>query len=268
MATDFEEAKSAYLAVKKSGRIVQVGTQWRSDGYNMAAEKLLQSGVIGEITRIDLAVNFQEPRWRRDYSKVQAADVDWQRFLMHRPDRPFDARRFLEWQLFRDYTNGIPGLWMCHYINLVHWMMEDPYPASAVASGGIYLWKDGREHTDVFQALLEYPKGFHVSFSMSLTNGAGDRNLWYGTRGTLDLDAKRISGQGSERPDRVSREISIVPEQTTSHMQDFLECVHTRKTPRSDVQSGFSHAVAGCMAAAALETGQRIRFDRDALALV
>ena len=268
MGIDFEEAKSAYLSVKRSGCIVQVGTQWRSDGYNMAAAKLVQSGVLGTITRIDLAVNFQEPRWRRDYSKVKPEDVDWKRFLMHRRDRPFDARQFMEWQLFRDYTNGIAGLWMCHYINLVHWMMQDPYPASAVASGGVYLWKDGRQTSDVFQALFSYPKGFHVSFEMSLTNESADRNLWFGTRGVLDLDAKIISGMGSKRPDKLAGQTRIEAELTTSHMQDFLDCIRTRRAPRSDVQAGFSHAVAGCMATAAMETGRTVRFDPQKLAIL
>ena len=51
-----------------------------------------------------------------------------------------------------------------------------------MGNGGVYLWKDGRETSDVFHALLDYPKGFQVSFAMSLTNSAGNRNMWFGTR--------------------------------------------------------------------------------------
>lgn len=268
MGVDFGEAKAAYLAVRGSDRVVQIGTQRRSEGRMMAAARLVQSGILGRVTRVDISVNFQEPRWRRDYTHIRPEDVAWPQFLMHRPPRPFDARRFREWQLFRDYTNGIAGLWMCHFIDLVHWFLEDPYPAGAVANGGVYLWKDGRETSDVFHALLDYPKGFLVSFAMSLTNAARNRNLWFGTRGVLDADAMKITGEGSRMPDRLTEEIAVPEDPTNSHMENFLECVRTRSRPRADIQAGFSHAVAVCMAATALETGRKVRFDRERLEMV
>jgi len=268
MGVDFAEAKSAYLAVRRSGRVVQIGTQRRSEGPYVAAARLVASGLLGQITRVDMSVNFQEPRWRRDHSHVRESDVAWKEFLLHRPPRSFDARRLREWQLFRDYTNGIAGLWMCHYIDQVHWFLDDPYPAGAVANGGVYLWEDGRETSDVFHALLDYPKGFLVSFAMSLTNGAGNRNLWLGTRGTLDMERFVSSGAGSTRPDRIERETKIEPEAVSSHMQNFIDCVRSRSTPRAPIQAGFSHATACCMAAQALQTGRKMHFDRERLEIL
>jgi predicted dehydrogenase len=268
MGVEFNEAKAAYLAVRKSDRVVQIGTQRRSDPRLAGAARLVRSGILGQVTRVEFSVNFQEPRWRRDYTHIRPEDVAWPQFLMHRPSRPFDARRFREWQLFRDYTNGIAGLWMCHFIDLVPWFLDDPYPAGAVANGGVFLWKDGRETSDVFHALLDYPKGFLVSFAMSLTNAAGNRNLWFGTRGTLDADAMKITGEGSRTPDRLTEEIRVPEEPMNSHMENFLECVRARGTPRADIQAGFSHAVAVCMAGLALDLGKKIRFDRDRLELI
>ncbi|MCS7315978.1 MAG: Gfo/Idh/MocA family oxidoreductase [Bryobacterales bacterium] len=268
MGVDFAEAKAAYLAVRRSDRVVQIGTQRRSEPRLMGAARLVRSGLLGQVTRVEFSVNFQEPRWRRDYSHIRPEDVAWPQFLMHRPARPFDARRFREWQLFRDYTNGIPGLWMSHFIDLVHWFLDDPYPAGAVANGGVYLWKDGRETSDVFHALLDYPKGFLVSFAMSLTNAARNRNLWFGTRGTLDAEAMKVTGEGSRMPDRITEEIEVPAEPANSHMENFLECVRTRRTPRADIQAGFSHTVACCMAALALDYGRKVRFDRERLELI
>lgn len=268
LGVDVAEARAAYLAVRNSDRVVQIGTQRRSEPRMIGAARLVRSGVLGQVTRVEFSVNFQEPRWRRDYTHIRPEDVAWPQFLMHRPSRPFDARRFREWQLFRDYTNGIAGLWMSHFIDLVHWFLEDPYPAGAVANGGVFLWKDGRETSDVFHALLDYPRGFLVSFAMSLTNAARNRNLWFGTRGTLDLDATKITGEGSRMPDRILQEIEVPAEPVDSHMENFLECVRTRGTPRADIQAGFSHAVACCMAALALDHGRKVRFDRDRLEII
>ncbi|MBI4876388.1 MAG: Gfo/Idh/MocA family oxidoreductase [Acidobacteria bacterium] len=268
MGVDFAEAKSAFLAVKQSRQVVQIGTQRRSEGQYIAAAKLMRSGILGQVTRVDIAAHFHEPRWRRDFHGVQESDVAWDRYLFNRPRRPFDARRLREWQLFRDYTNGIAGLWLCHFSDLAHWFLDETYPAGAVASGGVYLWKDGRETADVFHCLLDYPKGILFSFAMSLTNAAGSRNLWHGTRGTLDLDKWTISGDGAKGPDRLEQTIRIAPEAGDSHMRNFLDCLRSRQTPRCDIQAGFSHAVAGCMTSTAFDAGRKVRFDPVKLEMI
>ena len=238
-------------------------------GVVLGAPVINEQGVLGQVTRVDMEVNFQEPRWRHATPEFREEDVDWAQFLFGRSERPFDARRIREWQLFRDYTNGLPGLWMSHFIDLVPWFTGRPYPLSAVASGGVYLWKDGRETEDTFQALLEYPGGLLVRWAMSLTNASpANRNLWYGTRGVLDCDALRITGEGSKDPRRVTADIAVERVQAESHMENFLRCVRSRKTPRADIQAGFSHAVAGIMSAEALRTGRRVTFDATRLELV
>lgn len=268
MGVVFEEAKEAYLAVKRSGRIVQIGTQRRSEGEYIAAARLVQSGVLGQVTRVETSVNFFEPRWRRDPSPVRPDDVAWDLIDPRRKLRVADPARFRQWQLFREFTNGIPGLWMSHFIDLIPWFLGDPYPLGAVAKGGVYYWKDGRETEDVFHALLDYPRGVLVGFAMSLTNSEGNRNHWYGTRGTLDMDRFLITGDGSKLDDRVRETVRIEPESVNSHMANFIECIRGRQQPRAGIQAGFSHAVAGCMAALARDSGRNIRFDAERLEIV
>jgi hypothetical protein len=100
-----------------------------------------------------------------------------------------------------------------------------------------------------------------VTFAMSLTNAAGWRDLWFGTRGTLDARALKITGEGSHAPDRIVDPIEIQTKPVESHMTNFLRSVRSRQTPRANVEAGFSHAVACCMAASSLETGRRVLFD-------
>ena len=71
---------------------------------------------------------------------------------------------------------------------------------------------------------------------MSLTNSEGNRNHWYGTRGTLDMDRFTISGAGSAVPDKIDEEIAIEPEEVNSHMANFIECVRSRRAPRADIE--------------------------------
>jgi predicted dehydrogenase len=261
MGTDLAEARAAFLAVKRSKQVVQIGTQRRSEGGLIEAARLLREGTIGKITRADVQVHFQEPRWRRDFHMVKAEEIDWEAFDFGRKLGPFDARKWREWQLFTPLSNGIPGLWMSHLIDLAHWFLDDPYPRSVVASGGVYLWKDGRETSDVFHALLDYPKDCLISFAMSLTNSAGNRNLWFGTKGTFDGDRLVFLPEGSRDPGRLTEVRKVERTRLNSHSDNWIQCIRSRETPRADIQAGFSHAVAGCMAAEALKTGRRISFD-------
>jgi predicted dehydrogenase len=254
--------------VKKSRQIVQVGTQRRSDPLLMSAARQIRSGAIVKVTRIDIGMHFQAPRWKRPPETIPAADVDWKTFQMGRIDKPFDPRLLREWQLFPETTNGIPGLWMSHFIDLIPWFLDDPYPSGVVAAGGVFLWKDGRVTSDVFHALLEYPKDLLVSFSMSLTNSHGIRQLWMGTRGTFDGEKGVITGEGSSMKDKVQGEIKLERETANSHMHNFLECIRSRQAPRADVQAGFSHAVAGIMSSEALARGRRMKFDPVKLEIV
>jgi predicted dehydrogenase len=268
-AVEFEGAKAAYLAAKNSNQVVAAGTQRRSDPNFMGAAKLMQAGALGKVTRVEMCYNVQAPRWKRnDVASVREADVDWKMFQMGRIDKPFDPRLLREWQLFPETTNGIPGLWMSHYIDLVPWFLGDQFPSGAVSNGGVFLHKDGRKTTDVFYTLLDYPKEFLVMYSMTLTNASPIRNLWFGTRGTLDCEKWVVSGEGSTQADKIAAEQKIQPEIGNSHMANFLECVRSRGTPRADVEAGFAHAVAGIMSADALKHGRRIRFDRQKLQIL
>ena len=269
-ATTFPEAKAAYQAARAATqRVIAVGTQRRSDGHYIAAAQQVRDGALGKVTRVEFAMNFQAPRWKRPAESIDPADVDWKNFQLGRIQRPFDARLLREWQLFAgETTNGIPGLWMSHFIDLVPWFLGDPYPSGVVSNGGVYLWKDGRKTSDVFYTLLEYPSGFMVMFSMSLTNSAGIRDAWYGTRGTLDCQKWQMSGEGSARKDKLAAPVKIEPVTASSHMHNFLECLRSRQTPRADVQAGFSHAVAGIMSATALAESRRVRFDPAKLELI
>jgi predicted dehydrogenase len=262
MSLTIEEATEALDLARLRDRVVQVGTQRRSEGRWKAAHDFIASGKLGQVSRISAANFFNHARWARDYSDCKAEDVDWEAYLFNRPLVPFDPRLLRQWQLFRMCTNGISGLWMAHLIDAAHAVMGSTYPNSAVALGGIYVWKDGREHTDVFHALLDYPEGYLFSWSMGLTNAAGTHYTVHGRYGTLDLEACTYSGEGGEEGKQIEPG-QLETGTDGDHMANWLECIRSRQRPTADIEYGHQHSVATIMAAAALETGQRMRYDRE-----
>lgn len=173
LAETMEDARAVLKAVKNSKQIVQIGSQRRSGENYFAAEDFIKSGKFGPIVMVELMWNVNQPeRWRRPelVKNLKETDVDWKRYLMNRPYEAFDPRKYLEYRLFWPYSSGIPGQWMSHQIDTVHWFTGLPHPRSVVANGGIYQWKDGRSNADTLTVVFDYgplddPKsGFQVQF--------------------------------------------------------------------------------------------------------
>ena len=286
MGNVLAEAKAARDATMQHNRIVQVGTQHRSEPYPRAAHDLVQTGALGEVSKVEVVWNYHGPRWRgRPESKlVREEDTDWSKWLLTKAHRPFDPQVYCEFRLYKEFSSGIPDQWMSHGLDLVHWFMNDSFPRSVVAHGGIYAWHDGRENADTFHALLEYPKGFLVSYSTSFGNDAPSFTRYMGKKATLI----NLGGEGSPRyqlveekgnhednpgidEKRSSKYISLSGETTLppigiddlslGHMANWFECIRSRQQPHCTVQDGLAHSVACMMSAEAYWSGKKQYWD-------
>jgi len=284
MANDLAEAKAARDAVLRSDRIVQVGTQHRSEPYQIAARDFIRSGALGEVSKVEIVWNYHGPRWRgrEEVAQLREQDTDWRRWLLTKRYRPFDPRMYFEFRLYKDFSSGIADQWMSHGIDLVHYFLEDEFPRSVMASGGVFAWKDGRENPDTFQALLEYPKGFLVSYATSFGNDADSFSRIMGKAATL----VNIGGEGSPRwkwveekgthesdPNvkRAEKYVTLpgddrvpptsISDDDLSHMTNWIECLRSRKPPNATVRNGFAHSVACIMAARAYREGRKLFWD-------
>src|SRR5580692_7106975 len=167
-ANVLSEAKAARDAVKASKQVVQMGSQHRSQPYQLAVRDIIRSGRIGKIVHIEQEWNVNEERWRfvemdtgissemeqdRNMewkkwlfdrkSQLREEDTDWQRWLLGKPYRPFDPHVYLEFRLYKDFSSGIFDQWMSHGSDLVHLWTGETFPESVTANGGVFAWKDG-----------------------------------------------------------------------------------------------------------------------------
>ncbi|MBZ5669378.1 MAG: Gfo/Idh/MocA family oxidoreductase [Acidobacteriia bacterium] len=286
MGNVLEEAKAARDAVLARKLIVQVGTQHRSELYPRAAHDLVRKGVLGEVSKVEIEWNFHGPRWRGrpEVKLIREEDTDWRAWLATKPYQPFDPQLYFEFRLYKDFSSGIPDQWMSHGIDLVHWFMDDPFPKSALAHGGIFAWHDGRQNPDTFVALCEYPQGFLVSYSTSFGNDAPSFTRYMGKQATLF----NFGGEGSPRYQLVEEkgthednpaidaqrkaEYIQLPgdkglppmgmgDDDLHHMANWFECVRSRQQPHATVLNGFSHSVACIMAAHSYWQGKKLYWD-------
>jgi len=291
-AETMEDNRAALKAIKESGKVVQIGSQRRSGANYKEAANFVKDGKFGNITMVELTWNVNQPgRWRRvkDVELMKEEDTDWKRFLLNRPSEPFSARKHLEFRLFWPYSSGLPGQWMSHQIDTVHWFSGVKHPRSVVANGGIYFWKDGRENWDTITAVFDYgadPKsGFQVTFSSRMHNGEDNpKELYYSNGGEMNLNTNMISpfgGLTEKHAQAMNMKANLLPEMslkkidekvetgantggdslTSNHMRNWMECVRSRKETNAPVEAGYSHAIACIMANAAARTGTKVTFD-------
>ena len=266
MACKMVYANQVVKLVRQNGTVVQVGTQFRSHKRHQAAAEVLQQGLLGHVTEVETAYHDNRPRWKRDHSDVREEDVDWQQYLMYLPDEPFDPARFRQWQLYKDFTVGTVGLLGAHRIDVAHWFMGDPLPQSAVANGGIYVWKDGREHADTLDSVIEYPTGCILEYSTRLGNNYPVPNVrMYGTKGTFDTSSWKIRGEGGGEG-ALTEPTTIPPKKGSmgeDHMRNWLECIRSRETPNASVDVGYAHSVAGILTFKAWNTANKYVYDAE-----
>ena len=292
-AETMDDNRNALKAIKATDRIVQIGSQRRSGSNYQAANEFIRSGKFGPITMVELTWNVNQPgRWRRpkEVPLLKEEDTDWKRFLMNRPHDTFDARKYLEFRLFWPYSSGLPGQWMSHQIDTVHWFTGLQHPRSVVANGGIYAWKDGRKNWDTISAVFDYgpmadpANGFQVTFSSRMHNG--DENpaeIYYSNGGELNLNTNKVSPTGGltkKFAAAMGMQPNLLPELslsntekvvasantggdvlTSNHVRNWMECIRSRKQPHAPVEAGYSHSVANIMTNAAVHTGQKVTFD-------
>jgi len=292
-AETMEDNRAALKAIKVTDRIVQIGSQRRSGANYNAANEFIRSGKLGPITMVELTWNVNQPgRWRRPalLGQLKEEDTDWKRFLMNRPHDSFDVRKYLEYRLFWPYSSGLPGQWMSHQIDTVHWFSGLAHPRSVVANGGIYMWKDGRKNWDTITAVFDYgplddlSSGFQVTFGSRMHNGdEHPAEIYYSNGGELNLNTNMVSPKGGltkRFADDMKMQPNLLTEQTLSevekvavsantggdnltsnHIRNWMECIRSRKQPNAPVEAGYSHSIATIMTNAAAHTGAKVTFD-------
>ncbi|HEV2446843.1 MAG TPA: Gfo/Idh/MocA family oxidoreductase [Candidatus Sulfopaludibacter sp.] len=251
------EGERAEKEVLASNRIVQVGYQQRSWPHFIQARDYIASGKLGQITLVltswyqDYVSNLQKP------VEIDPATIDWKRFLGSAPDQPFDALRYRHWRWFWDFGNGHLTDLHSHYGDVAHWFMGQYAPRSAQAAGS----RNAIPHfecPDTIAASWDYP-GFTMLYHGALNGSLDGGNIVF--RGHLASMKLNRDGFAVYEEGKVRRELTTWPppdlavesqgDGTIAHMQNFLDCMRSRKPPNAGITTSVAAARAAHLANAA-----------------
>ena len=270
MAFTVEHAKRMRAAVQKAGkRTVQIGHQCCSSGQVADAVDFIGTGYVGKLTAI-VAHMYRntphgKPQWSRlVYPDMTPENIVWDSFLGEAPKRPFDANRFLNWRFFWDYSGGNFHENMCHQLAFWYKVLGLDIPKTITATGGILLWKDGREVPDTMNVAMEHAEGLQFTWD------SGFGNNYYGvTEDVLGTDGTISRGQQLRyAPQKVNRPeggemLGQTGARKNAHMQNFLDCIRSGSPPNCPFDLGFRVSIACRMAVESYRTGRTVRWDRD-----
>lgn len=176
-------------AAQSHHRIVQVGAQRVSSALCAKAREMYRSGAIGEVTMIELSLGRNDPTGAWEYPPpfdLSPANFDWNMWLKDTPKIPFNPDRFARWRCWRDYGTGVAGDLMVHLVSAMLFTLDwNEPPRSALALGGIFRWKDGRDMPDLQTVLFDY-HGVPVYIRLGLGTETPERAVYMGPKGVLD----------------------------------------------------------------------------------
>jgi len=160
--------------VKESGIVFQLGHQNRQTESHFKAKKAYEQGVLGKVNLIEVTTNRNTPNGAWVYpidEKANEQNIDWEQFIGPAPWHDFSLERFFRWRCWWDYSTGLSGDLFTHEYDAMNQIMGLGIPQSAMSSGGIYYYKDGRTVPDVLQQVFEYPdKDLTLMYSATLAS--------------------------------------------------------------------------------------------------
>jgi predicted dehydrogenase len=259
-----EEGPPIVKAARVNNRICQVGMQQRSGKHYLEAKReYMDTGKLGKITlaRTWWHGNGYHLRKAPASLATKPDNLDWAHFLGPLKWRDWDPQQYWNWRAYLDFGGGQVTDLFTHWIDVVHMFTGQDIPSAAVASGGIYNYKDGRTAPDTINVLLKYPGEMTATFEATLVPGiTGAGQEFCGTLGRLYIDRGRYEFHP------VGRNAPVTTVQATTnldldHIQNFLECVKSRNMPNGDVLIGHRSAQASHLGNIAYEQKRQIDFD-------
>lgn len=257
-----EEGQRLVEAAQTYGSVVQSGLQQRSGEHFKSAIETVQSGKLGSVQLAKAWISNSRkplPR-RRDESIPQGVNYDM--WLGPANERSFSTNQFhYHWHWFWDFGTGELGNWGVHLLDVARWGLGLELPDRISASGGQYVFKGQQETPDTLMVNFDYPEHTicweHRLWSNHGNEGRGSGVAFYGDKGTLVVDRS-----GWKVYDSKERLTSDTSDQLGAHLQNFVDCIRTRKRPNADIEIGHTSTTMCHLGNIAFRVGHEVKFDQ------
>jgi predicted dehydrogenase len=182
-------------AAKKTGRIVQIGSQRVSSRICAKAKEMISQGMLGDLMLVEGWLGRNDPTGAWEYPPppdLSPSNLDWDTWQGRVPKRAFDPLIFARWRCWKEYGTGVAGDLLVHLVSGMMFMLGiNAPPAQAMAVGGIRRWKDGRNMPDV-HGVLYYFGDLPVYMRLNLGTAMPETYRIQGAKGILEVTGSSI----------------------------------------------------------------------------
>ncbi len=258
-----DEGAALTKAVRSGKQILQCGMQQRSWSHFRDAVDLIQGGSLGRVVQIR-TYWWQNYQSSAPHKPVDLQSLDWKQWLGAAPDQPFSAEKFYRWRWFWNFGGGAMTDLFTHWIDVAQWAMKSDQPRNVMMLGDKYMF-DQWECPDTVQAALRYPN-FDVVYEGMMASSIDDGGLEFrGTDATLKINRSgfTVYHEGVPARENLVLKADSFRDGTISHMQNFFDCIRTRKEPNAGVETGVSAARAGQLANMAYRGTGQLSWPKD-----
>jgi predicted dehydrogenase len=257
-----QEGRALVAAVRKHGRVLQVGSQQRSMAINRLACEFVRSGGLGRLIEVR-AWNYTNAE--KSPAKLPPAEsvpegLDWNRWLGQAADRPFN-KAWMDWMNWRDFAGGEMTNWGAHGVDQIQWALGADQ-AGPVEIRPLSAGRNG-------QVGMTYADGVVVNFI--LDKGPKGGAVFIGERGKLEINRNKITSNPPEIATKILESLDVAEEerkwsdetalwQARDHLQNWLDCVKSREKPVADVEIGHRSITVCHLANIARRVGRPLRW--------
>lgn len=256
------EGRQMVDAARKNERIVQTGSQQRSDDRFRLACELVRSGKLGKITEVHVALpnsNFSGPPVP---DSEPPKELDYDMWLGPAPQRPYNQKRVhYNFRFFWDYSGGQMTNFGAHHIDIAQWGlgMDESGPVSVEGTAQFHP-EHWYEVTMACRLISTYANG------VKLIVGQGQKDIkgavtFIGEKGKIFVDRGKISSEPAELLKEPLTDADVHLYKSPNHHANFLECVKSRKLPICDVEIGHRSATVCHLNNIVARIGRKIQWD-------
>jgi len=245
------EAFEVYDTVRKTGKILQVGSQGCSDLKWHKAAEWIRAGKIGPLVMAQGSYMRNNPKGEWNYTIypwATAADIDWAMWLGPvARKKPFSADDYFRWRKYFPYCGGLLSDLVPHKAHpymLATGNPEFPRRVACVGSKKVHTDRNTqdtpeRDVPEIVQIIAEFPSGLVLHITSSSVNEQGTQEMIRGHKATLTLAGNRVELR-PERPfaEEIDPETSeaFAGESVEAHEKNWFDCIRSGKQPNCGIE--------------------------------
>ena len=289
-----DEGKEICKVVKETGKVFQVGTQQRSleSPMFLQAIALVQSGRLGKKVNADIAIG-GSPSGGPFATSPPPAGLDWDFWVGGAQAADFSPERRKEFRWFFDYSGGKMTDWGAHHMDIAQWALGHSHngPVRVKAEGDFgpivpegFNWvdyfagkaqlKNGYQTATKFKIVLEFANGSTITVHDHYQSPDGKTKfdngiLLEGEDGRIFVNRGKLEGKPIEEMTKDDKEkqreqvAKLYGGEPTHHMNNFFDCIVSRKTPISDVETHHRTMTSCHLCNIALMLGRELKWDPE-----